>query len=74
MFERRRYRRSKLPRDLRQCRVCTQIEVRVITKLPNSEQSYKGKVKNHNYINRQNQSTDKEVKKCQGYFFCQCVT
>jgi hypothetical protein len=30
---------------------------RVITKLPNSEQSYKGKVKTHNYINRQNQST-----------------
>jgi hypothetical protein len=29
---------------------------RVITKLPNSEQSYKGKVKTHNYINRQNQS------------------
>jgi hypothetical protein len=30
---------------------------RLITKLPNSEQSYKGKVKTHNYINRQNQST-----------------
>ena len=29
----------------------------VITKLPNSEQSYKGKVKTPNYINRQNQST-----------------
>jgi hypothetical protein len=28
-----------------------------ITKLPNSEQSYKGKVQTHNYINRQNQST-----------------
>jgi hypothetical protein len=31
-----------------------------ITKLPNSEQSYKGKVNTHNYtkcINRQNQST-----------------
>jgi hypothetical protein len=48
------------------------IIIRVITKLPNSEQSYKGKVKTHNYINRQNQSTtaklwkpqckDKEVK------------
>ena len=24
-------------------------------KLPNSKQSYKGKVKTHNYINRQNQ-------------------
>ena len=32
-------------------------QVRVITKLPNSEQSYKGKVKTHRYINRQNQST-----------------
>ena len=27
--------------------------IKVITKLPNSEQSYKGKVKTHNYINRQ---------------------
>jgi hypothetical protein len=33
------------------------IPIKVITKLPNSEQSYKGKVKTHNYINRQNQST-----------------
>ena len=33
------------------------IEIRVITKLPNSEQSYKEKVKAHRYINRQNQST-----------------
>ena len=32
-------------------------KLRVITKLPNSEQSYKGKVKTHKYINRQNQST-----------------
>jgi hypothetical protein len=31
------------------------IKVRVITKLPNSEQSYKGKVKTHKYINRKNQ-------------------
>ena len=31
--------------------------IKVITKLPNSEQSYKGKVQTHNYINRQNQST-----------------
>ena len=30
--------------------------IRVTTKLPNSEQSYKGKVKTRNYINRQNQS------------------
>jgi hypothetical protein len=35
----------------------TRKQIRVITKLPNSEQSYKGKVKTHNYINRQNQST-----------------
>jgi hypothetical protein len=33
------------------------IQIRVITKLPNSEQSYKGKVKTHKYIDRQNQST-----------------
>jgi hypothetical protein len=33
------------------------IKIRVITKLPNSEQSYKGKVKTNKYINRQNQST-----------------
>ena len=39
------------------CNLCSLVEVRVITKLPNSEQSYKGKVKTHNYINRQNQST-----------------
>ena len=31
--------------------------IRVITKLPNSEQSNKGKVKTQSYINRQNQST-----------------
>jgi hypothetical protein len=31
--------------------------IKVITKLPNSEQSHKGKVQTHNYINRQNQST-----------------
>jgi hypothetical protein len=35
----------------------THLYIRVITKLPNSEQSYKGKVKTHKYINRQNQST-----------------
>jgi hypothetical protein len=35
----------------------TRVVIRVITKLPNSEQSYKGKVKYHKYINRQNQST-----------------
>jgi hypothetical protein len=35
----------------------TEGQIRVIAKLPNSEQSYKGKVKTHNYINRQNQST-----------------
>jgi hypothetical protein len=35
----------------------TTCTIRVITKLPNSEQSNKGKVKTHKYINRQNQST-----------------
>ena len=37
--------------------------IRVITKLPNSEQSYKGKVKNHKYINRQNQSNNRKIGK-----------
>ena len=36
--------------------------IRVTTKLPNSEQSYKGKVKTHNYITRQNQSTTGKLK------------
>ena len=35
--------------------------IKVITKLPNSEQSYKGKVKTHKYINRQNQSTTENL-------------
>ena len=39
--------------------------IRVITKLPNSEQSYKGKVKTHNYTNRQNQSTTGKLRKPQ---------
>jgi C-terminal processing protease CtpA/Prc len=34
----------------------------VITKLSNSEQSSKGKVKTHKYINRQNQSTTGKLK------------
>ena len=34
----------------------------VITKLPNSEQSCKGKVKTRKYINRQNQSTTGKLK------------
>jgi hypothetical protein len=37
--------------------VQTFLTIMVITKLPNSEQSYKGKVKTHKYINKQNQST-----------------
>ena len=36
---------------------CSPIFKYVITKLLNSEQSYKGKVKTHKYINSQNQST-----------------
>jgi hypothetical protein len=35
---------------------------KVIAKLPNSEQSYKGKVKTHKYINRQNQPTTGKLK------------
>ena len=37
-------------------------EIRVITKLPNSEQSNKGKVKTHKYINRENRSTTGKLK------------
>ena len=36
---------------------CCLALIRVITKLPNSEQSYKGKVKTRKYISRQNHST-----------------
>jgi hypothetical protein len=42
---------------LKRSKDATQVEIKVITKLPNTEQSYKGKVKTHMYINRQNQST-----------------
>ena len=35
--------------DLTLSQACETIEIRVITKLPNSEQSYKGKVKTHRY-------------------------
>jgi hypothetical protein len=38
-----------------------------MTKLPNSEQSYKGKVKTHKYINRQNQSTYIQIIKTDAY-------
>ena len=43
----------------------SQWEIRVITKLPNFEQSSKGKVKTHKYINRQNQSTTGKLGKLQ---------
>jgi hypothetical protein len=47
-----------LPVNSEIVRVCKKFFlIRVITKLPNSEQSYKGKVKTHNYTNRQNRST-----------------
>ena len=49
---------SITPRQLQKVVRCVvSDQIKVITKLPNSEQSYKGKVKTHNYINRQNQST-----------------
>jgi hypothetical protein len=37
------------------CMTTSRQYIRVITKLPKSEQSYKGNVKTHKYINRQNQ-------------------
>jgi hypothetical protein len=39
--------------------------IRVITKLPNTEQSSKGKSKTHKSINRQNQSTTGKLGKPQ---------
>ena len=39
------------------------LEIRVITKLPNFEQSSRGKVKTHKYINRQKQSTNGKLGK-----------
>ena len=36
--------------------------IRAITKLPNSEKSYKGKVKTHNYINTKSVNNRKTVK------------
>ena len=47
---------------LKKSKDATQVEIKVITKLPNTEQSYKGKVKTHMYINRQNQSTTEKLK------------
>jgi hypothetical protein len=38
------------------------LPIRVITKLPNSEQSYKGKVKSHNYITDKSVNNRKTVK------------
>jgi hypothetical protein len=45
--------------------------IRVITKLP---KSYKGKVKTHNYINRQNQSTTGKLNTTQQTIICVCIT
>ena len=39
------------------------IRIRVITKLPNTEQSSKGKGKTHKSTNRQNQSTTGKLEK-----------
>jgi hypothetical protein len=52
----RKYIKMKIDKPLKS-HINVECYIRVITKLPNSEQSYKGKVKTHNYINRQNQST-----------------
>ena len=41
--------------------VARQQLIRVITKLPNSEQSYKGKVNTYKYIKRQNESTIRKL-------------
>ena len=39
------------------------VQIKEITKLPNFQQSYKGKVKTHNYINRQSQSSTGKLRK-----------
>jgi hypothetical protein len=54
-FQRRRLKCENVTDDRR--RPPSDEKIRVIIKLPNSEQSYKGKVKTHKYLNRQNQST-----------------
>ena len=41
------------------------MKIRVITKLPNTEQSSKGKGKTHKSTNRQNQSTTEKLGKLQ---------
>ena len=50
------YNNNTLVKEQRVIRKDTDVN-KVITKLPSSEQSYKGKVKTHTYIDRQNQST-----------------
>ena len=52
-----RRRQAKQKNTTRYALETTMHKIKVITKLPNSEQSYKGKVKTHNYITRQNQLT-----------------
>ena len=52
------------------------LKIRVITKLPNFEQSNKGKVKTHKYINRQNQSTTGKLWKSKDnveYIYMHCI-
>ena len=39
------------------------MKIRVITKLPNSEQSYKGKVKTHKFINRKKSVNNRKTVK-----------
>ena len=54
-------RSSPIFSGVRVTRYLVLLEIRVITKLQNSEQSYKRKVKTLNYINRQNQSTGEKL-------------
>ena len=49
--------RQRNVKNTKNKRTNNDLQIRVITKLPNSEQSYKGKVKTHKYIDIQNQST-----------------
>ena len=54
---------SITPRQLQKVVRCVvSDQIKVITKLPNSEQSYKGKVKTHNYIKTKSVNNRKTVK------------
>jgi hypothetical protein len=56
---------ARLYFNLREVSLITRYKIRVITKIQNTEQSSKGKVKTHISTNRQNQSTTGKLGKPQ---------